>query len=233
MTRPRRTLPRSVPGSVPQRWGAFPARGALLLTAFALALLPSLACTPQGDTGIGQEGFSDNFDRTQLGQDWNITGGAWRIVDGALRIRESRNHPLWLRRTLPRDVRVEFDATSTTHDIKVEVFGDGVSHALGESYTATSYVVIFGGWGNQLNVLARMDEHAEDRVVGAPRRVEANQRYHFIIERRGSVVTVDVDGERLLMLDDPEPLQGRGHDHFGFNNWESDVSFDNLRIQPL
>ena len=198
-----------------------------------LALSPGLGCTPQGDTGIGPEGYSDDFDRAQLGPDWNVTGGPWRIVDGAVRIREARNHPLWLRRTLPRDVRVEFDASTDTHDIKVEIFGDGVSHALSESYTATSYVVIFGGWGNQHNVLARMDEHAEDRVVGAPLRVQPNRRYHFVIERRGSLISVDVDGQRLMELDDPEPLAGRGHDHFGFNNWSADVTFDNLRIQPL
>ncbi|MCA9536366.1 MAG: hypothetical protein KC593_21940 [Myxococcales bacterium] len=224
MTRPPSVLAR-VSRSLP--------RLVALVALLGGASAPSLACTPQGDTGIGPEGYSDNFDRAQLGQDWNVTGGPWRIVDGALRIREAHNHPLWLRRTLPRDVRVEFDATSTTHDIKVELFGDGVSHALGDAYTATSYVVIFGGWGNQTNVLARMDEHADDRVVGTPRRVEANRTYHFVIERRGSVISVDVDGERLLTLDDPEPLQGRGHDHFGFNNWESDVTFDNLRIQPL
>lgn len=197
------------------------------------ALAPGFSCTPQGDTGIGPEGYSDDFNRSQLGPDWNVTGGPWRIVENALRIREARNHPLWLRRTLPRDVRVEFDATTDTHDIKVELFGDGVSHALSESYTATSYVVIFGGWNNSHNVLARMDEHAEDRVVGAPVRVRPNQTYHFTIERRGSLITVDVDGQRLMELDDPEPLTGRGHDHFGFNNWSSDVTFDNLRIVPL
>jgi hypothetical protein len=198
-----------------------------------LALSPGLGCTPQGDTGIGPEGYSDKFDRAQLGPDWNVTGGPWRIVEGAVRIREARNHPLWLRRTLPRDVRVEFDASTDTHDIKVEIFGDGVSHALSDSYTATSYVVIFGGWGNQHNVLARMDEHAEDRVMGAPLRVQPNHRYHFVIERRGSLISVDVDRQRLMELDDPEPLAGRGHDHFGFNNWSADVTFDNLRIQPL
>lgn len=214
----------------------FPLRLVPLASLFLLllgVLAPGLGCTPQGDTGIGPEGYSDNFDRAQLGPDWNVTGGAWRLVEGGLRIRDARNHPLWLRRTLPRDVRVEFDATTDTHDIKVEIFGDGVSHALSESYTATSYVVIFGGWNNQHNVLARMDEHAEDRVMGASLRVQPNHTYHFVIERRGSVISVDVDGQRLMSLDDPEPLAGRGHDHFGFNNWSSDVTFDNLRILPL
>jgi len=34
-------------------------------------------------------------------------------------------------------------------------------------------------------------------------------------------------------MEDDEPLEGRGHDHFAFNNWQSDLWFDNLEITPL
>ncbi len=193
------------------------------------------ACTPQGAPGIGREGFVDTFDRAELGDDWNDTGAQWRIEDGELRIANARNRPLWLKRSLPRDVRIEFDAQSDSPagDIKVEVFGDGTSRAHRASYTATSYVVIFGGWNNTLNVLARLDEHGADRVVGPRKRVEPGRKYRFRIERRGSLLTVAVDGEELLRMDDPNPLYGRGHDHFAFNDWDAELHFDNLRITPL
>ena len=29
------------------------------------------------------------------------------------------------------------------------------------------------------------------------------------------------------------PLAGVGHDHFGFNDWEAKVCFDNVRVTPL
>lgn len=199
-----------------------------------LIVLGLSACTPQGDPGIGS-GYTDRFERSQLGKDWKKTGGNWAIEAGELHVREARNHPLWLLRTLSRDVRVEFDVRSETPDgdIKVEIFGDGASFAKTDSYKATSYVIIFGGWNNSRNVLARMDEHGADRVVGAPRKVEAGRTYHFRIERVGQNLTVSVDDEVLLEMSDPEPLQGRGHDHFGFNNWQSDLWFDNLEITPL
>lgn len=195
----------------------------------------AIGCTPQGDPAIGADGFSDDFDRASLGDAWNNTGGPWTITDGELSIRGARNRPLWLRRSLPRDVRVEFDATSDSEegDIKVELFGDGASKATSNSYTATSYVVVLGGWSNSLNIIARMDEHADDRVIGPRRRVEPGRTYRFLIERRGSLLTVSVDGEEWMRLDDPDPLEGRGHDHFAFNNWETDLRFDNLRITPL
>jgi hypothetical protein len=193
------------------------------------------ACTPQGDPGIGPDGFRETFDGTELAKHWNNTGGAYTVRDGKLRVQGARNRPLWLRRTLPRDVRIEFDVRSNSPDgdIKAEVFGDGVSKATEASYTATSYVVIFGGWSNKLNVLARLDEHGDDRVVGKARKVVQGQTYHMKIERRGATIAAWVDGEPLVSMTDPDPLEGPGHDHFAFNNWQAELWFDNLVISPL
>lgn len=210
-------------------------RALAFATLTVLLVACASGCTPQGDPAVGPDGFFDDFDRESLGEVWRNTGGPWAVRDGRLHVRGARNHPLWLRLTLPRDVRIEFDARSDSPegDIKVEVFGDGVSKAESESYTATSYVVIFGGWNNSLNVLARMNEHGDDRVVGPARRVEPGTTYHFKIERRGGTIAVWVDDRLLVEMDDPSPLEGRGHDHFAFNDWQADVSFDNLRITPL
>ena len=211
-----------------------PLRTLALSAAVALGPLVG-SCTPQGDPAIGPSGFSDDFERQELGDLWNNTGASWRIVDGELVIRNARNRPLWLRRALPRDVRIEFDVRSTSPegDIKCEVFGDGTSRATTESYTASSYVVIFGGWGNSLNVLARLDEHGADRIEARGRRVEVGRTYHMRIERRGQTITAWVDDEELVSMTDPEPLEGRGHDHFAFNDWEVEIHFDNLRITAL
>jgi hypothetical protein len=223
---------RSVPASVPAL--VFRARAGARASLVLLAGIVVAGCTPQGDPGIGS-GFADDFERIQLGKDYKKTGGDWRIEAGELHVHGAKNHPLWLLRTLPHDVRVEFDARSESPegDIKVEVFGDGASYAKQDSYAATSYVIIFGGWNNSRNVLARMDEHGSDRVVGTPRKVEPGHTYRFLIERIGGILTVWVNGNLLLEMDDPEPLRGRGHDHFGFNNWQSDLWFDNLKVTPL
>ena len=200
-----------------------------------LLVLVAYGCTPQGDPGLPPHGFSDDFERKDLGDDWHNTGGGYAIRNGQLRVEGARNKPLWLRRTLPHDVRIEVDAKSDSPDgdIKVEVFGDGVSKAEKASYTATSYVVIFGGWKNSLNVLARMDEHAENRAVGEAYKVVPGQTYHMKIERRGATITAWVDDRKLVSMTDPDPLAGPGHDHFGFNNWQAPLTFDNLRVNPL
>ncbi|HEX2678126.1 MAG TPA: hypothetical protein VHM19_15835, partial [Polyangiales bacterium] len=89
-----------------------------------LLFLLLAACTPQGDPGLGS-GFSDDFQRAELGDAWNNTGGPYAIKNGQLTVAGARNKPLWLRRTLPNDVSIEFDVKSDSPDgdIKVEVFG--------------------------------------------------------------------------------------------------------------
>lgn len=201
----------------------------------AVAIVAVLGCTPQGDPAIGAKGFHDEFERTELGESWNNTGASYAIRDGKLRIKGARNKPLWLRRTLPRDVRVEFEVRSESPegDIKVELFGDGVSKAEKASYTASGYVVIFGGWNNSLNAIARMDEHGNDRAVGPTYKVVQGQTYPMKIERRGATIRAWAGARELASMTDPDPLVGVGHDHFGFNDWQSELWFDNLRITPL
>ncbi len=200
-----------------------------------LCVLAGCSCTPQGDPGIGESGFTDDFEGGRLAEHWHNTGGPYEVRGGQLRVRGAHNKPLWLRRTLPRDVRVEFEATSysTDGDIKAEICGDGASAATEDSYTASSYVVIFGGWNNTKNLIARLDEHGDDRVEGRVQRIESEHTYHVRIERRGNTVQSYLDDQLITSFEDQDPLEGRGHNHFAFNNWESDLAFDNLTITPL
>jgi len=197
---------------------------------------PPAANAPEGSVAGGD-----------LGPDWIVTmPGAWRLERGRLCGEHARNHGVWLKHVLPLDARIEFDAVtdSTDGDIKAEFWGDGRSFATALSYTnATSYLTIFGGWHNKFHVLARINEHGNDRkeITVDPnsddpreKAVVAGQIYHFKVERTdGKTVRWSVDGNEMLSFADPSPLTGPGHDHFGFNDWEVKLCFDNVRIAPL
>ena len=60
------------------------------------------------------------------------------------------------------------------------------------------------------------------------------QRYKWRIVRNGKTIDWFVDDMTtpFLSLTDEAPLSGKGHQHFGVNNWESDTWFDNLVITP-
>jgi hypothetical protein len=181
------------------------------------------------------------------GPDWVSTGpGIWHIEAGRLCGEHAKNHGIWLKRILPVNARIEFDAMSQSvdGDIKAEYWGDGRSYATALSYTnATSYLTILGGWHNKFHVLARINEHGNDRKEIAvdpnsddPREkpVVTGQRYHFKVERAdGKTVKWWVDGNEMLSYVDSAPLAGAGHDHFGFNDWDVKVCFDNVHVVPL
>ncbi|APS00570.1 hypothetical protein [Pajaroellobacter abortibovis] len=198
---------------------------------------------PAGGEGDGVD-FPPPFD---LARDWRQNEErTWSVKEGWLCAVHARNHGIWLKRTLPANARIEFDAVSSSSDgdLKVEAWGDGRSGATSVSYMdATSYLLILGGWKNSLHVLARINEHGEDRkeIVVRPSSSDLREQpvipgkvYHFYIERTdGKTVRWQVNGVDLFAWTDPEPLVGDGHDHFGFNDWDAQVCFDNLRIEPL
>lgn len=182
--------------------------------------------------------WTDSFERAELGPSYYATGEGYRLAQGALSAKGAHNHPLWIRAKLPRNVRIEFDCWSTEArgDLKVEVFGDGRSFDPdGGRYTATGYEVIFGGWYNTKSIIARLDEHGTDMVQRADPKVVPNRHYHWKIERNGKTIRWFVDdmANPFLSYDDPQPLDGPGHEYFAINNWETDTWFDNLVISPL
>jgi hypothetical protein len=190
--------------------------------------------------------FEDNFDRTELGPDWNTLSPAWKIQGGKLCVRGARNKGAWLVRRLPVNARIEFDAyaESAEGDVKVELWGDGQSGATAISYTnATSYLAILGGWKNTKHVFARINEHGDNRLEididplsddERMRAVARGQPYHFKVERvDGKKVEWSVNGVVYFTFADADPLAGPGHEHFGFNDWDASVCFDNLKITPL
>lgn len=198
----------------------------------------TIACKPKPPTGTTPV-FDDAFEQAgvELGSDYRNTAppGVYRLDTGALAVRGAFNHPLWLARELPDDVVIELDAWSESPDgdIKVELFGDGQSYAKTVSYTSTGYVFVHGGWKNSVSALCRQDEHASDRRERKDLKVVPGKHYHYVIGRRGGRVEWFIDGELALDLEDPAPLRGPSHRHFGFNNWQTPVRFDNLRIRAL
>jgi hypothetical protein len=64
-------------------------------------------------------------------------------------------------------------------------------------------------------------------------KVVKGKRYHMTVTRKGTLLRWDVDGQLMLQMDDRAPLEGPGHDRFGFSSWANDTWFDNLVIEAM
>ncbi len=176
---------------------------------------------------------------------WNPGSDRYRVGSGDVTADGVENHPLWLRRPLPCDVRIAFTAWAETAagDIKFEVMGDGAAAgsappALASGpYRPSGYVFIMGGWGNTTSVIARGDERDGRLAVERSTRVVPGRRYQMTIEIEGEIEGGElrwfVDGIAFLRARDPNPLCAPGHALFGFSGWESRVHFDDLVVTPL
>jgi hypothetical protein len=183
--------------------------------------------------------FTDDFETDSLHKyhqnqaDQGHQAGHWEIKEGRLRGEKIHNAALWITPlTLPQNVRVEFDARAESKegDVKCEIFGDGLHHQSG-------YILIAGGWKNSMNIIARQDEHGEDRKED--RRCQRskkfpctrlNQDQHWVIERRENVISWWMDNHLVLRYIDLNPIHQSG---MAFNNWSAPVSFDNLKVYQL
>jgi hypothetical protein len=201
----------------------------------------------QRDRRDGLEGgrlvFEDSFERAELGENWIAKQpGEWALDGGLLKPNpvaddSLRNQGLWLAKTLPDKVRITFKSRSLSAvgDTKCEVFATEPKHEAG-------YSVIFGGWSNTINTIARKGEHEPKRVVQRThigpdgseqrdhQRVEQGRTYTWTIVRTDAAVRWYIDGKFMIAYDDPEPVAGR---YFGFNNWATDVRFDDLQVYAL
>ncbi len=196
---------------------------AVALVACTSGKKKSVSKVDDGLTG-GTLVFSDDFEREAIGDDWLQRSGKWRLVDGTLHVQGDKNDGIWLNRPLPERVRIEFDARSESPDgdLKFEIFCTEQRHQ-------TGYIAVLGGWQNSISIIARLDEHGEDRKE-ADAQVDVGKVHRFVVVRTDDTLRWFVDGQFVLQYKDPAPIRGA---YFGFNNWASSAFYDNLAIYQL
>ena len=193
--------------------------------AAVVACMGATACKRAEAPAAAPLPFSDTFDRPSFGKLWHPSGGYWRLRDGYVYTTGANNAPLFLNVDLPADLVLEVDIQSDTTqvDAKIELMTDGRTHQSG-------YIFILGGWSNKMSVIARLDEHGDDRKVKQPTGAVGKRSYRWRIEKKGGRLDWYIDGKPYMSYEDPKPLDGPGHNRLGFSNWQNQLRYDNLRI---
>ena len=183
----------------------------------------------------GTRVFFDDFERETLGENWVFERIAsedkpatWTIEGGWVKNDDAKNQGAWTK-VLPEtgDVRIEFLAKSDKPktgrfpgDLKCEAFATEPAHEKGYSF-------INGGWNNQFDTIAKLGEHSADDKRKAALPVGEGQVHRFAVILDGTKLHLFRDGSHLYTYEDPNPVRGPW---FGFNNWLSNTSFDELAV---
>jgi hypothetical protein len=62
---------------------------------------------------------------------------------------------------------------------------------------------------------------------------QQGRTYRFAVARKEKTFVWYLNDEPFLTMTDTSPLEGNGHEFFAFNNWSSEVFFDDLKIFEL
>jgi hypothetical protein len=172
--------------------------------------------------------FEDTFERSELGKNYKIQGGDWKIEEGAVTSSKAENRNLVLTGvTLPQNGVIELTMRSESDgvDVKFNAWGDGGIHDHGDGYS-----FILGGWQNRVSVISKLHEHEKKRVENREK-LEKGKKYKVRVARNGNNIKWFVDGRLFLEYDDPNPLKtSDGYSRLSFGNWRSKVFFDDLKI---
>jgi len=172
--------------------------------------------------------FEDDFNRSEIGENYEIQGGDWHISDGKLRCKTAKNRNLVLKSVdLPQNAVIELTMKSNSDavDVKFNLWGDGKIHDHGDGYT-----FILGGWNNRISVISKLHEHEKKRSE-KKEKLEKETLYKIKVERLSNKIKWFVNGELFLEYNDETPLKvSDGFSKLSFANWKSDVEFDDLKI---
>jgi len=194
-----------------------------LILAAALLLLFICAC----DRDKLEQVYANDFESGTLGPEWKNEGGDWKIENGRLVSKVALNKDLALTTQLPAEGVIELEMLSHSPiiDVKFRAWGD-----IGDDMHNGSYHFILGGWGGKISTLARLDEHAEDRIEERNTRHKQDHWYKIKVVRRGGTIDWYLDGAKYLSLKDDKPLAYPQYAYFSFANWKTPCEFDNLKI---
>ena len=175
--------------------------------------------------------WQDVFERDSIGLDYLAAGSGYAVAGGRLIAAAAHAHPLWLRKRLPHDVRIELDcgASDPAGEVRVELFGDGGGEPAGAPPIPTGYTFAISGGEARLDRPAALGVHAPAPPRGP------DGRMHWKIERTGRTVRWFVRDMQhpLLTYVDPHPLEDDAHAYFGVVDGTDATWFDNLAITPL
>ncbi|MCA1810094.1 MAG: hypothetical protein ABR497_06935 [Kiritimatiellia bacterium] len=199
------------------------------LLAGCLALAAGAACAEESEKDGWKLLFHDDFNRKELGEDWQVVNGEWEIVDGALR----GSGTLLTSKGIPADYppgfqRIEYKAVTDVQPIiffpdrpkpKVSVGDMGcIIHAQPSEAgapTRTGYFFQFGGFHNTRNNLSRAGTNLitdEDEA----NMIEVDKVHTIVAENDQGKLRFMVDGKLIYEVDEPQSILGPDYDRVGF-----------------
>lgn len=164
--------------------------------------------------------FSDDFSRKDLGNDWKIIHGNWKIANGVL---SGRGDAVYINKKFPGDQRLCFDAWVEKGNAACDLDGILCDNSMAR-YGNSGYLFAFGTYGNNFSRINR--EKVQVLRIARPV-IEPGRRHHIVCERSGNVLSWHIDGR--LVAQYRETFRVLEGEYIGLYT-DAGAFFDNVKV---
>ncbi len=175
--------------------------------------------------------FSDDFTNGSL-DNWEITGGEWKIENGTLVgiYRENAGGLIYTKQQFPGDVILDFYGTIISpcyNDLNFTFRANGWDYEKGD--VDIGYIAGLNGW--------YVDRAGIERYPGCELqalcecfRAEPDKEYHIQTGIIGKVCFIAVDGKVIITLSDPNPIDREDCNRVGLGTYCSMIRFRDFKV---
>lgn len=173
----------------------------------------------------------EDFSRSDFESRWEIVGGRHEWKSGELRLYGGEPQLLLLRRDVPGDVRIEFVCRQESAYLNdVGCLLSAIRSPNRKEIPGSGYELKYGGYSNTLNVLTKCNQ----RIWSCPDSpLVQGKTYRVVAERMGSRLRMEVNGEEIFRVSDPDPLSGSDRTTVGLLGWVADTRYTRVRVFTL
>lgn len=205
-------------GAVPASTEVGPDAGDLLVTWTVDTINELMAQGPGFEIASPQWKLvlSDDFERDEIGSDWELDHGAWTIQDGVL-ISEPGGGRILTSRPWPGLHRIEVVASATpTAAGKVSDLSPLIHTGHSQLRMQRGYMLQFGGRNNTRNAIIRNETIVEQNQQ---LQITPGKDHRIVAEYDGKFVRLIVDDQIVLQYQETHPLVNMANQRLGFYSW--------------
>lgn len=174
-----------------------------------------------------QEDFSEGWqDR------WEISGGEWHAKDGILDglFRGNAGGLIYSNEQIPGDIIMDFYGRMVSpcnNDLNFAFRAKGWDYEKGDA--DVSYIAGLNGWWKNRAGIENYPE-CKTFALNGSFVAESDRDYHIQAGIVGSYSFLAVDGELIVLLSDPDPIEQEGCFRIGLGTYCSHVQFRDLKV---
>ena len=173
--------------------------------------------------------------RGELPEDWRVESGTWTTSSkGIVGMSETEGAAaLWCTQSFPFDVVVRAFGeivAPARNDLNVYFSGTGrlADEAGAKPRDHACYIAGLHGWWTSRHGLERHPS-SWSATMPAGRLGQRGMR-EIVAGRRGGTIFLFLDGEEIMTVTDPSPIDSKKHDRIGLATWHSTVRFRNVEV---